>query len=173
VKLLTVALSILAFAVACGGGDDDSGTQARGTTTTTTTTAVEPEQEAGDFIKQLFQRSLRGQYGRNWETLHPAHQKVVSREMYDECERDDEDSVATKIDVDVEETYEEPVLLKGAGTVKSTAVTLRFSYDNPLTGKPVEEHTTVHAVAVGREWKWILRPKDYDAYVKGNCPPED
>jgi hypothetical protein len=82
-------------------------------------------------------------------------------------------SVAAKISVDVLETYEEPVLLEGSGTVDSTAVTLRFSYDNPLTGKPAEEHATVHAVAVDGEWKWILRPEDYGAYVKGDCPPED
>jgi hypothetical protein len=50
---------------------------------------------------------------------------------------------------------------------------LRFSYANPLTGKPAEEHAKVHAVAVGGEWKWLLRPQDYDAYVKHECPPED
>jgi hypothetical protein len=50
---------------------------------------------------------------------------------------------------------------------------LRFSCANPLTGKPAEEHAKVHAVAVGGEWKWLLRPQDYDAYVKHECPPED
>jgi hypothetical protein len=170
VKILVIALSIAALGVACGGDDEDSGTQAGGTTTTS---ALKPDEDAGDFIQEIFQRSLRGQYGRNWETLHPAHQKVVSREKYDACESQDDESVAAKISVDVLETYEEPVLLEGSGTVDSTAVTLRFSYDNPLTGKPAEEHATVHAVAVDGEWKWILRPEDYGAYVKGDCPPED
>jgi hypothetical protein len=125
-------------------------------------------------MKELIQQALRGQYGRNWETLHPVHQAVVSRERYDTCESDSEESVgATKINVALVDTYEEPVRVEGDGTVDSTAVTLRFTYNNPLTGKPAEEHTTVHAVAVGGEWKWILTPKDYAAYRKGQCPTSD
>ena len=57
-------------------------------------------------------------------------------------------------------------------TADSTAVTIRLSYNNPLTGKPAEEHATVHAVAVGGEWKWILGPESFNAYAKGECPEE-
>jgi hypothetical protein len=131
-----------------------------------------PEQDAGDYMKELTERALRGQYGRNWETLHPAHQAVVTREKYDSCERQSNESLGTKIDIAVVETYEEPVLVKGSGTVDSTAITLRFTYDNPLTGEEVQEHATVHAVAVDGEWRWILTPQDYDAYAKGTCPPD-
>jgi hypothetical protein len=64
------------------------------------------------------------------------------------------------------------VLVKGVGTVDSTAVTIRASYDNPLTGKPSEENDTSDAVAVAGEWKWILSPQGYDAYSKGTCLEE-
>jgi hypothetical protein len=165
-RILVVGVVVLIVA-ACGGGNGDNETQASPTTT-------KPEQDAGDYMKELIQQSLRGQYGRTWETLHPAHQAVVSRDKYDSCERQSEESAgATKIDVAVVETYKEPIRVEGDGTVESTAVTLRFSYANPLTGKPAEEHATVHAVAVGGEWKWILTPKDHKAYAKGECPPPD
>jgi hypothetical protein len=62
--------------------------------------------------------------------------------------------------------------VKGSGSVDSTAVTLRFSYDNPLTGKRAEEHATAHAVPVDGEWKWILTSQDYAAFAKGECPPD-
>jgi hypothetical protein len=109
-----------------------------------------------------------------WETLHPAHQAVVTRDRFDACNRDDDDGIGgTRIGVEVVETYPEPVAIKGTGKQsESTAVTLRFSYSNPLTGKPAEEHRTVHAVAVGGEWTWILAPSTYDAYVKGECPTD-
>jgi hypothetical protein len=95
-------------------------------------------------MKELTERSFRGQYGRNWESLHPAHQAVVTRDKFDSCNRESNDSTgATKINIDVEDTYEEPVRVEGEGMVDSTAVTLRFTYDNPLTGKPAEEHATV------------------------------
>jgi hypothetical protein len=169
-KILLLAMLVVALGIACSGGDD--GNPAAQASLTTSTTATEPEQDAGDFLKEITERGLRGQYGRNWETLHPAHQAIVSRAKYDSCERqNDQGTGATKIDITVEDTYTEPVLVKGLGTVPSTAVTLRFSYDNPLTGKPAEEHATGHAVAVDGQWRWILKPQDYDAFVKGKCPP--
>jgi hypothetical protein len=143
VKILVVVLLVVALGVACGGDGDDEAQPGP-------TTVSAPKQDAGAFIKEITERTLLGQYGRNWETLHPAHQAVVSRDKYDSCERQsDEGTGATKIDIAVVETYEEPVLVRGSGTVDSTAVTLRFSYDNPLTGKRAEEHATAHAISVG------------------------
>jgi hypothetical protein len=168
---LVIAFVVVALAAGCGGNGDNE-TQANPTTTT-------PKQDAGDFMKEITERSLRGQYGRVWESLHPAHQAIVSRERFDTCERDEDGTGATRITVKVVETYEEPVRVlgstrqEGESEIKdSTAVTLRFNYSNPLTGKPAEEHQTVHAIAVGGEWKWILGPQTFNAYVSGECPDE-
>jgi hypothetical protein len=71
------------------------------------------------------------------------------------CERATGDTGAIKINTDVVETYEEPWRVRGTDeTADSTAVTLRLSYNNPLTGKPAEEHATLHAVPVDGEWRW-------------------
>jgi hypothetical protein len=168
-RLLSV-LTVLAL-VGCGGGD--GGEQASPTATRTT-----PEQDAGDFMKELYERQLRGQYGRVWESLHPSHKAVVSREEFDACTRQN-DGGGTRVTVSVVETYDEPVRAlgstheEGESEIKdSTAVTLRFNYSNPLTGKPAEEHATVHAVAIGGEWRWILSPESFNAYVKGECPED-
>jgi hypothetical protein len=176
-KLVLMAVVLVAtLGVACGGGNGD-GEEAQSAATNGeagTTTESKPEQDASAFMKELTERSLRGQYGRNWESLHPAHQAVVTRDKYDSCERESNESTgATKISIDVEDTYEEPVRVEGEGMVDSTAVTLRLTYDNPLTGKPAEEHGTAHAVPVEGEWKWILTDGDYKAYAKGQCPPEE
>jgi hypothetical protein len=156
-----------------GGGEEATPATTGGSTAADTTTVSEPDQDAGDFMKELTERSIRGQYGRIWGSLHPAHQAVVTRDKYDTCERESDGGTATRIEVDVEETYQEPVTVEGVGEVDSTAVTLRLSYNNPVTGKPAEEHATVHAVPVDGEWKWLLAPGDYKAYAKGQCPPEE
>jgi ABC-type glycerol-3-phosphate transport system substrate-binding protein len=61
-----LALAVAALVAACGGGDDN---QAATTTVdespASTTTNQEPEQDAGAWMKELTERSLRGQYGRN------------------------------------------------------------------------------------------------------------
>ena len=173
-RLLVTAVVVPWLLVGCDGNDgDDTEVSKTSTRATTTATTTEPEQDADDFMKELVQQSVRGQYGRAWETLHPAHQAVVSRERYDTCESENDESLgATKINVAVVDTYEEPVRIEGEGLTDSTAVTLRFTYNNPLTGKPAEEHATVHAVAIDGEWKWILTPKDYAAYNGGRCPPD-
>jgi hypothetical protein len=173
---------VLVLAGCGGGGGDGNGDQAATTAATTATTATPapptttdttPDQDAGEFMKELTERSLRGQYGRVWETLHPSHQAVVSRDRFDGCERGDGGGEGTTINVDVVETYEEPVAVPGTDErPNSTAVTLRFAYDNPLTGKRVEEHQTLHAILVNGDWKWILAPKTFQAYVKGECPEE-
>lgn len=169
-RILIAVLIVVTLSAASGGGNGDNEKQASPTT---------PEQDAGDFYKEITEQSIRGQYGRVWESLHPAHQQIVSRERCDECERSDDSDGATKVTVTVVETYEEPVRVlgstreEGESEIKdSTAVTLRLSYSNPLTGKPAEEHGTVHAVAVGGEWKWILAPESFNAYVKGECPED-
>jgi hypothetical protein len=166
VKILVAVVCIVTFGVGCGGGNGD-GEQASPTRTT-------PEQDAGAYMKEVTERSLRGQYGRVWESLHPAHQAVVTRDRFDTCESQDEGGAgATRITVKVVDTYEEPVGIRGTDeTADSTAVTLRFSYSNPLTGKPAEEHQTVHAIPVGGEWKWIFDAPSYNAYAKGECPEE-
>jgi hypothetical protein len=162
---LVIALVVVALAAGCGG-NGDNGDKASPTTNT-------PEQDAGAFMKELQERSLRGQYGRVWESLHPAHQAIVTRDRFATCEGDEDGVGATRITVKVVETYEEPWRIKGTDEmVDSTAVTLRYSYSNPLTGKPAEEHDTTHAIPVGGEWKWILDLASFNAYVKGECPEE-
>jgi hypothetical protein len=167
-----VCLLALGAGCADGNGDDD-GEQAAGTTGAATSTTNAPEQDAGDFMKQEMRQVFLGQYGRSWDTLHPAHQTVVSRDKYDTCMRQSDASSLGDVDIDVIETYDEPIGVDGVGTVDSKAVTVRFRYDNPLTGKKVVENATVHAVPVNGEWKWVLPPEDYRAYKKGSCPPED
>jgi hypothetical protein len=97
---LVIALVVVALAAGCGGNGDNE-TQANPATTT-------PEQDAGDFMKELTERSLRGQYGRVWETLHPAHQAFVTRDRFDTCQRDEDGTGATNYQPSIPSHTEHP-----------------------------------------------------------------
>lgn len=169
--LITILVALPLTGCAGNAGNEEAGTTAQAERTATETAS--PDETAAAFMRRLSEQQIRQQWGRIWEQLHPAHKAILSREHFMTCAGKQE-TVGAKVDVDVVDTYEEPVLVKGEGTVPSTAVTVRYSYDNPLTGKKVEQHDTSHAVLVDGEWTWILSPAGYDAYRKGpdSCPEE-
>ena len=152
---------LLTLGAACGGDDDNDATQP----------ATQQETGRNDhgrrtgrgcrrLPKEVSEQAFLGQWGRMWESLHPDHKAIVSREKYLTC-RQEEETITSDVDIDVVDSYEEPILVQGSGTVDSTAVTLRLSHDHPLTGKPAQSNITAHAVPVDGEdvdsHEWGLR----------------
>jgi hypothetical protein len=73
--------------------------------------------------------------------------------------------------IEVLDVYDETIDLPGgAASTPSKAVTVRLTYMNPLTSKPMTATTTMHAYPVNGHWAWSLTPSYYQAYVAGNCP---
>jgi hypothetical protein len=154
------ALAALAVLVGCGGGSGDDDTD-----------AVGPDQSASEFLVEHVERSLKGQFARVWENLHPAHQDVVSKSQFNRCQSEqfEEEVGALPTDTKVEavEEYDESVEPPGGlGTLDTKAVTLRISSES------AEEAATdtSHAVMVDGNWKWFLDHADFEAYSNGDCP---
>ena len=184
-------LTIGAFAVmllaGCGGSGEEESltpptTEAASTSGSTRATSsteeapAEPDQDPGDFIRTHIERSVKGQYGRVWESMHPDHKAVAPRSRWSRCEseQNDDDEGYELAGVDVLEVYDEPLQIPGqSGEVDSKAITVKISVSHPVLEDPVSVTDTVHAVAVDGEWTWILTPSDYEAFAKGQCPPDE
>jgi len=143
-RLTAVLLTgVVAVAAAgCGGGSSGG-----------------PE-SASDFVRRVTTQFSRGQSGRLWDELQPAHQKVVTRARFVECQANEGWDLKK---VDVLETYDDPVHV-AAKPVPSTAVSVRVTSDDGVTT------ATMHAVSVGGKWRWVLQASDRQAYASGKCP---
>lgn len=171
-------LVVLALCLCVGcSGDDQSGAPAEERQATATEAATsedsEPNQDPGDFLKEIINQRFLGQHGRVWETLHPLHQAVASRAEYSDCEgREPSEGGIEKLEV--VDTYDEPLRIPGqTADVPSRAVTLRITVKVPALDDPQAITQTSHAVAEGDQWRWILATEDYEAYEAGRCPPEE
>ena len=145
--LVVIAVAVLA---GCGGGGEEP----------------EPAREgAGVFMTRLVRDVAAGNYERAWEGLHPAHKRVAPRAQYLECERRDHVE-STVAEIAVLRIEDQDVGVAGEpGTSLGAAVTLRlrFGPDDDVTD-------TFHAVALYRDWVWILPRERYEAYRAGRCP---
>jgi hypothetical protein len=136
---------------------------------TTEEEASEPDEDAGDFLKEFIEQRALGQVGRAWETLHPLHQEVATRNEYMDCEGQNTPSFELKGIEEVDE-YDEPLQIPGqTGEVPSKAVTLRLEYQFPGAEDTQTETLTAHALNVDGEWRWVLAPDVYEAYKAGEC----
>jgi len=59
------------------------------------------DHDAGAAVKTVLEKEYFGDYGGAWNLLHPRHQRLVTREKYEECRRG----------IDVKGTLESVVIL--------------------------------------------------------------
>lgn len=127
---------------ACGGGSEES---------------------AGDAAKRQFQYLADAQHGRRWESLHPAHQAVASRDAFIEC-GDESDNGFQIEDIKIKETFAERQFVPELGEVDTMQVTASVR----VNGLNVTD--TYTEVAVDGQWRWTTTKDALDAYRKGECP---
>jgi hypothetical protein len=175
-RSLWIATVVALVLAGCGGGDDnESASPPRTVSLRQATATLEeqiPDQNAEDFMVELTQQTIRGQWGRLYESLHPDHRAIVTRSHFDDCMRAAaEEDLDVPVDVDAIDSYEEPVeIAPTRKEVPSVAVTIRRRATNPLTGKTLESTDTAHAVAVNGEWRWIFSLSGYRQWKSGKCP---
>jgi len=151
--LLAPAAMAAAFLLlgACGGGGSGSGSA-----------SGSPEDAFEEYVRYL----NRGQWGRSWDLLHPAHQDLIPREHYIQCA----DEVFSGLEVDITEfieTYEEDITIPATGqTTASTAITFEAHFSQGLLEDTQTD--TVHMIEVDGEWRSIL--SDPEDYLDGECP---
>lgn len=131
-KLQGIILAVVALTLACGSGASNS---------------------ADDAVRRQFGYLDKGQWGLQWEEMHPAQQAIVTRE----CFISDSAEEKTGIEIEVRkilETYEEDIEIPGTDLlVPSTAVTLKLEVRQGLLSDTITE--TFHEVLVDGDWRWL------------------
>jgi hypothetical protein len=146
VRILTLALLLALAAAGCSLSED------------------EEDRTAGAAVKQLVENEYVGNYGTVWDTLHPRHQRFVTREEYEECRRGI-DVIGTIESVLVLSVKDAPLTVFGLPPdTPSKAVRVRVTTDQ-------NEYTaTYHVVKVGDQWRWVLSDRAARGFARGPCP---
>lgn len=119
------------------------------------------------FMTSLVEEIAGNDYATAWQTLHPAQQRVATRDAYVSCES--QSPIPGKLaSVTVVDVSDEDVHVAGQGTTAGKAVRVKLSITG--IGDPVVLTHTGHAVAVGDHWTWILPPERFAEYKAGRCP---
>jgi hypothetical protein len=156
--------------VGCGSSDSNASKESTETSasgsavdSSSTTKATVPKANPADlksYLNKLFTMRANDQQGPAWDLLVPQQQALIPRTKFLTC---GEMPVAlTDVSVSiVGDPYEEETTIPGvAGTVPSTAVTVRLTAN--FRGKETTENLTVHVVDVNGEWRWILSEDNVD-----------
>jgi len=156
--------------VGCGSSDSNASKESTETSasgsavdSSSTTKATVPKANPADlksYLNKLFTMRANDQQGPAWDLLVPQQQALIPRTKFLTC---GEMPVAlTDVSVSiVGDPYEEETTIPGvAGTVPSTAVTVRLTAN--FRGKETTENLTVHVVDVNGEWRWILSEDSVD-----------
>jgi hypothetical protein len=123
---------------------------------------TDPEQAALKIVQQI----VHNRYTEAWDDLHPADQDVAPRTEYVGCESRSP-VIAVPRSAKPLAVEDESVGL-GDGTFvdsKAVAVQLGFAGGFKLTH-------TVHLVASGGKWTWILPSWRYRDYKADRCPTD-
>lgn len=147
-------LTILAMvAVACGGGGGETGPK--------------EGESAENAMERQFGYLDKGQWGKQWEELHPGQQASVPKEKFISCRSD------TSVDIsslEVLETYEEAIDIAGVPEKSSTAVTVKLKGNFGVFGTEEETTDTFHEILHDGAWRWVIPEEDVKAYRRGDCP---
>jgi hypothetical protein len=154
VRLVALLAAAAAVVAGCGGSDE--------------AVAPAPTADAGVYMSGLVRTIAAGNYGKAWESLYPAHQRIAKRSAYVACER--RDHIPSRVaELRVLQVVDEEVEVAGeSGKEHGAAITMRLRVGAGDFTDAVTD--TFHAVAVDSGWAWILPEARYEAYRAGRCP---
>jgi hypothetical protein len=143
---IVITALLLATAAGCALSDDSA------------------DHDAGTAIKQVVEQEYVGDYEAVWEDLHPRHQRLVSREDYEECRRGI-DVAGTLESILILDVRDAPLTVYGlpAGT-PAKAVDVRVTTDE------TEFTATYHAVLVDDRWRWVFNDRAARGFARTDCP---
>ncbi|HVM56325.1 MAG TPA: hypothetical protein VMT74_02600 [Gaiellaceae bacterium] len=119
---------------------------------------------AGTFVTRILREELRGQWARQWDELHPGHQRLITRAQYVACSR----GLGTNIgdeELTVRGVRAMPIHVPGVPQRTAEVVTITMRRRGSTDA--VTYH--VHAVSVDGRWAWILGRPFLDAIAHGRC----
>jgi hypothetical protein len=144
---VAVALTaLLAFTAAgCGGGSSES---------------------PGAFITSVLRQEIAGQWAKQWETLNPGHQKLISQEQFVTCSRRQKTTLGTPAStITVKSVKDVPLDVRGVSEDTSKLVTVELV---PTPGAAPETFH-IHVVRDNGKWTWILGPDYLEALAHEKC----
>lgn len=128
-----------------------------------------PPEGAGAFAAGVVRLIGENRYGEAWRLLHPVDRRAADLEEYVTCELRSPIPGHVR-SVRIEAVRREPAVLEPGRRVGTTAVDVRIEIAGGAAPKPVIVTDTVHAVAVGGSWTWILPVERLALYRKNRCP---
>ena len=122
------------------------------------------DHEAGAAVKTLLEQEYFGDYNAAWDSLHPRHQRLVTREEYEECRRgiDVRGTIESVVVLDVRD---EPLTVFGLpARTPSKRVEVRVVTDE------TEYTAAYHVVRVADQWRWVLSDRAARGFERTDCP---
>jgi len=164
-------LGVLAATTGCSSSKEAvtatvANTSTSGTSTTTTTAT--PSETADEFYKRLLGYTFTGRWGREWDALHPAQQRYVSRDKFTDCAVESVSDTGELVSVETVAVVDEPLDVKSIPQKSSKAVTYKVTLKSGGQQQTFTE--TAHAVLVGDHWTWIMTDSELNSYKPGECP---
>lgn len=125
-----------------------------------------PGENVGVFMTRILREEIRGQWARQWDELHPGHQRLITRRQYVACSRALETDIGTGREVfKVLDVRDQPIDVRGVSQRTSKLVTLSFHTSGSANALTYQ----LHAVALQGRWTWILGPRFLSAIAHGRC----
>jgi hypothetical protein len=143
---MLLAVALVAFASGCALSEDSE------------------DHEAGAAVKTVLEREYFGDYGGAWDLLHPRHQRLVTREEYDECRRgiDVQGTIDSVVVLDVQDR---PLTVYGLPPrTQAKQVEVRVVTDE------TDYTATYHVVDVQQQWRWVLSDEAARGFERTTCP---
>jgi hypothetical protein len=124
---------------------------------------------AGIFLVGELRAKLDGHWSRAWSSLYPLHQRVAVKPVYVRCERTTP-FLAQTLTFGVLRIRRSRVHVPGLpGSLPGAAVTLRVRLAWYGPRDPIVLTPTLHVVAVGGRWRWLLSRSSYRMYRQAAC----
>lgn len=128
-----------------------------------------PAEDPVHFLRGVVKQIAANDYGAVWQKLHPAQQRVATRDAYVQCEQ--LSPIPGRLDsIRLVGAKTERIEVAGdTGAVDSSAATFRLTISEPALDESVVVPMTAHAVAVDGHWRWILSPTRFELYRSKSC----
>ena len=125
---------------------------------------------AGQYVKRLYRLQVGQQFGKVWDTLHPAQQRLVPRKRYAQCETRRRIGYRLELKkIAVLSTETGRFHLEGT-SLRVAATTVRIRIDVLVNDFLNRETIDIHVVAVHGKWRWAMERDTALAYKAGRCP---
>jgi hypothetical protein len=117
-------------------------------------------------MTRILREEIRGEWGKQWRELHPAHQALISQAQYVACSKRIGTDFATGQEIfRVLDVRDEAIRVRGVPQHTSKLVTITFHEPGRADGLTYH----MHAVSVNGRWTWILGVRFLSQLSHGRC----